>query len=120
MTIISGTADYGTAELAYISSINLFFLYKYCSFSNSIPSVFSVCLHDSVLFRHICLVNKDCKHVSSRCPHCSLITSIYIYIYGLLVMLRRVLYSKAPHKRTSRLRTTSLKFGQLSIQNTSF
>ena len=29
-------------------------------------------------------------------------------------------YSKAPHKRTSRLRTTSLKFGQLSIQNTSF
>ena len=29
-----------------------------------------------------------------------------------------VVYSKAPHKRTSGLRTTSLKFGQLSTQNT--
>jgi hypothetical protein len=32
----------------------------------------------------------------------------------------QIQYSKAPHKRTSELRTTSLKFGQLSTQNTSF
>jgi hypothetical protein len=63
----------------------------------------------------------SCLNVFFGCTRIDLSRNQKIQVFTALPVLKKPLqYSKAPHKRTSRLRTTSLKFGQLSTQNTIF